>query len=115
MLYSEDKKEMRRYRHILAAMIDESLGYFTPIHALQQIRRHKEGKPSYCEYYIHIGARFLPDGRKVVEDEDVIRVNREVIHRAFVNRHRRKKGIANCLRIVDENIGGKESLLASYF
>jgi hypothetical protein len=114
MISKEDVKELRRYRHLIAAMIDLSQGYFTPVHALRQIECFKTNTPSYCEWYIHMGIRMLEDGRRVVEDEDVLRVNRNVIKHAFVTRRLRRNAIKRCVAIVDSNIGGNESLMASW-
>ena len=114
MISKEDIEGLRRYRHLIAAMIDSSQGYFTPVHALRQIECFKTNTPSYCEWYIHMGVRTLDDGRRIVEDEDVLRVNRNVIKNSFSDRHLRKNAIKRCVAIVDNNIDGNESLMASW-
>ena len=114
MISKEDIEGLRRYRHLIAAMIDQSTGYFTPVHALRQIECFKANEPCYCEWYVHMGVRMLEDGRKVVEDEDILRVNRNVIKNAFGARHLRKNAIKRCVAIVDNNINGNESLMASW-
>lgn len=111
MIYEEDKKALKKYRHILAAMIDRSIGYFTPLMALNALESHKEGRIFYCEWYAHIAGA----GYKRVEDEDLLRIGREVISRSFENRKINRRRIKECLKIVDANIAGHESILASYF
>lgn len=111
MIYDDDKKALKKYRHILAAMIDRSLGYFTPLMALNALESHRKGKVFYCEWYAHIaGAE-----HKRVEDEDLLRIGREIISRSFEDRKINRRRIQGCLKIVDSNIAGNESILASYF
>ena len=35
MIYDDDKALLKRYRHLIAALIAYSIGYFTPLAALQ--------------------------------------------------------------------------------
>ena len=111
MIYDDDKKALKKYRHILAAMIDRSIGYFTPLMALSALESYREGRPFYCEWYAHIAGA----GHKRVEDEDLIRIGREIISRSFEDRKINRRRIQWCLKIVDSNIAGNESILASYF
>ena len=38
MIYDMDKELLKRYRHLIAALIAYSIGYFTPLAALQAIK-----------------------------------------------------------------------------
>ena len=108
MLYDSDKKKLKKYRHLIAALISQSIGYFTPLMALSAIQDHKEGKPNYCEWYFDIACK-----RGVGKNEDFIKINHDVISSAVKNRH--SWDFKRCLAIVDRNIEGYESLGASWF
>lgn len=41
MIYDSDKKLLKRYRHLIAALIAYSIGYFTPLAALRAIQDYK--------------------------------------------------------------------------
>ena len=106
---------LKKYRHILAAMIDESIGYFTPEAALNAIIAYKKKAPFSCEWYLDMAG--LGHGKKLfdITDDDLRAINRNVISNAFKNRKYRRESIRSCLVIVDRNIAGNESIGASYF
>ena len=54
MIYGSQKKELRKYRHIIAALIAQSEGYFTPLYALEAIKAYKKKESFGCEWYYHI-------------------------------------------------------------
>ena len=108
MLYERDKKKLKKYRHLIAALIDFSIGYFTPLMALSAIEDHKNKIPNCCEWYYDIACK-----RGVQSDADFIKINRDVIKGAINCRHR--KNFKRCLAIVDRNIAGYESVGASWF
>ena len=88
MIYDSDKALLKRYRHITAALIAYSIGYFTPLAALQAIKNFKNHQPNFCEWYLDIAWK-----RGLNDDSDFLDINRQII-----------KGIA-----------GHESLGASWF
>ena len=49
MIYESQKKELRKYRHIIAALIAQSEGYFTPVYALEAIKAYKKKESFGCE------------------------------------------------------------------
>ena len=49
MIYNSDKKLLKQYRHITAALIAYSIGYFTPLAALRAIQDFKNNQPNFCE------------------------------------------------------------------
>lgn len=108
MLYESDKKKMKKYRHVIAALISQSIGYFTPLMALSAIEDYKKKKPNFCEWYFDIAGK-----RGVRSDEDFLRINHDVIKSAIKNRN--GYDFKRCLAIVDRNIAGEESLGASWF
>ena len=108
MIYESQKKKLKKYRHLIAALISYSIGYFTPLMALDTIQDHKNNKPNFCEWYFDIACK-----RGVHSDDDFIKINREVIKGAIKYRH--SFDFKRCLAIVDRNIAGYESLGASWF
>lgn len=118
MFSDNDKKQMSKYRHLIAALIDESIGYFTPLAALRAIQAHKTKASFGCEWYCHCASQFFKNHNKTkVSDEEYDQTLRDINHDAikfsFINR--RHRNLKNCLAIVDYNIAGNESLLASWF
>ena len=56
MISDDDKKLMRKYRHIIAALIAESLGYFSTSMALYAVECKKNNKVNSCEWYYHMAS-----------------------------------------------------------
>ena len=120
MLSEQEKATMKKYRHLIACMIDCSIGYFTPLAALRAIEEHKQNKPYFCEWYMDIAwkrlrregkARF--DSRKE-EEETYKDINKSIMHDSL--RYRKHKEChKRCLAIVDCNISGVQSIGASWF
>ena len=114
MLYDSDIKALKKYRHLVAALIQDSLGYFTPQMALDAIHAHKTRTPYACEWYWHIAEQRLygaPTPLKIDFDSTLIQVNQDIIKSAV----RRRKLRSSCLKNVDANIKGYESIGASWF
>ena len=108
MIYESQKKKLKKYRHLIAALISYSIGYFTPLMALDTIQDHKNNKPNFCEWFFDIACK-----RGVHSDDDFIKINRDIIKGAIKYRH--SFDFKRCLAIVDRNIAGYESLGASWF
>lgn len=114
MLYDSDIQSLKKYRHLVASLIYESIGYFTPKMALDAIHAHKTRTPYACEWYWHIAQQRLygaPTRSDSDFDNALIQVNRDIIKSAV----RRRKFRFSCLNIVDANIKGYESIGASWF
>ena len=108
MLYDSDKKKLKKYRHLIAALISQSIGYFTPLMAYGAIENYQNDTPYFCEWYMHIAGL-----REVKNDADYLLINRDIIKSAIKNRH--SWDFKQCLKIVDRNIAGIESMGASWF
>ena len=108
MIYDTDKALLKRYRHIIAALIAYSIGYFTPLAALQAIDDYKNNKPNFCEWYLDIAWK-----RGTNTDNDFLSINRNIIRAAI--KYRRNSSFRLALQVVDKNIAGYESLGASWF
>ena len=74
MILDSDKKLLKRYRHIIAALIAYSIGYFTPLAALRAIQDYKNNQPNFCEFYLDIAWK-----RGVKDDKDFLDINRHII------------------------------------
>ena len=108
MVHESDKKNLKKYRHLIAYLISYSIGYFTPLMALRAIEDYKKNQPNFCEWYFDIACK-----RGVHSDADFIKINRDIIKGAIKYRH--SYDFMPCLKIVDRNIAGEESLGASWF
>lgn len=108
MIYETDKTLLKRYRHLIAALIAYSIGYFTPLAALQAIKDYKNNEPNFCEWFLDIAWK-----RELKKDEDLLDINSNVIRAAIKYRHNCSFRLA--LEVVDKNIAGYESLGASWF
>ena len=108
MIYYSDKKKLKKYRHLIAALISQSIGYFTPLMAYRAIENYQENTPYFCEWYMHIAGL-----RGAKTDSDYLIINHDVIKSAIKNRH--GYDFMRCLAIVDRNIEGYESIGASWF
>ena len=108
MIHDKNKALLKRYRHLIAALISYSIGYFTPLAALQAINDYKNNKPNFCEWYLDIAWK-----RGTNDDDSFLDINRNVIKAAIKYRHCSDFYFA--LSIVDKNIAGYESLGASWF
>ena len=78
MILDSDKKLLKKYRHIIAALISYSIGYFTPLAALQAIQDFKNNQPNFCEFYLDIAWK-----RGVKDDRDFLDINRHQISALF--------------------------------
>ncbi len=108
MIYDTDKALLKRYRHIIAALISYSIGYFTPLAALEAIKDYKKNQPNFCEWYLDIAWK-----RGLKKDEDLLDINHNIIRASIKYRHNCSFKLA--LQVVDKNIAGNESLGASWF
>ena len=123
MLSNKEKKEMKRYRHLIASMITVSEGYFTPLHALSAIKAHKKNTPFICEMTLHYASLAHPEYREKMFDmpEQYLKdIMNDIYKDCWKNRNtaRRKKELVQSKRIVDLNTDETknfESIGASWF
>ena len=108
MICDKDRALLKRYRHIIAALIAYSIGYFTPLAALRAIQDYKNNQPNFCEFYLDIAWK-----RGVKDDKAFLDINRHIIKGSIKYRH--CSDFAFALAVVDKNIAGYESLGASWF
>ena len=106
MILDSDKKLLKRYRHLIAALIAYSIGYFTPLADLRAIQDYKNNQPNFCEFYLDIAFK-----RDVKDDKAFLDINRHIIKDSIKYRH--CSDFAFALAVVDKNIAGYESLGAS--
>ena len=118
MLSKNEKYELKKFRHLAAVLIEESLGYFTPAMALYAIKCQKHNEVNGCEWYYHMATLKLRNSGKTKTsskdfDKALLQVNHDTIKRAFKRRH--IVNLKRSLKIVDYNINGSESIGASWF
>ena len=99
MIYELQKRELRKYRHVIAALIAQSEGYFTPLYALEAIKAYKKKESFGCEWYYHIADIWFGDVKSRYSNENFKKINMEIIRCAIKSRHRRN--IKQCLAIVE--------------
>jgi hypothetical protein len=125
--YSDDSFEqqkmtrdvaLQRYPRLIAHMICESLGYFSPLVAANALAHHINGTSFPCEWYSHICHR---QGKGLFHDEALVEIGREVVQNSFQRRHRHKGPMAEyqqALALVmaeRESAGATSGMLASWF
>lgn len=109
---------LRRYPRLVAHMICESLGYFSPLCAANALAHHINGTPFACEWYSHI---CMCRGQGLFHDDTLVQVGRDVVRAAFVSRRRHQGPMAEfeqALALVQaerNKAGATAGLLASWF
>jgi hypothetical protein len=101
---------LRRYPRLVAHLICESLGYFTPGAAANAIRAYREGETFPCEWYVHMAQGF--DWAKLLE------VGKKVIGRAFQYRRLHRGYMADyrlARKLVEAELQGHGPIFASWF
>ena len=80
---------LKKFPRLVAHLICESLGYFTPLAAANALSYHKANEPFFCEWFSHV-AQFVnnKEQRELMFDRAaVLRVQKRIIGDAFRNRH----------------------------
>lgn len=99
-----------RYPRLVAHLICESLGYFTPRAAANALLHLKRGRPFFCEWYTHLAGGF--------DEARVLEVGRQVLEVAIRGRHRHHGYMADydqARRVVAAELGGHGPIFASWF
>lgn len=106
---------LRRWPRLVAHMICESLGYFTPKKAALAIICYKRNEPYFCEWY---SAMANARGADFFDDDTVREIGRDVIKRAFERRHMHKGFMADyehARAVVQAELAGNGPVFASWF
>lgn len=104
---------MRRYPLLVAHMICESLGYFTPKCAAIALIRYRDGEAFFCEWYSSCVPR-----DKWFDQEAIKEVGRSVIKGAFANRKNHKgymSSLESAKACIQRELAGCGPILASWF
>lgn len=107
------KHDLKSCRHIVAGMIDASMGYFTPAAAYKALSSYQSNGVFSCEWYLDMAGLGYTKKLLEITDEDLKGINRNVIAQAFHSRH--KSGYRRSLGIVDAVLAGKNISIASWF
>lgn len=104
------EEALRRWPRLIAHLITESLGYFSPEGAANALLLFKRDQDNYCEWFLHMASV----GRKPIRQVAAETVTRAIRGRAFHCGYMASYQFA--LRIVQERIAtGKEPVLGSWF
>ena len=116
MLDKQSIQKLKRYRHLIAGLIYESIGYFTPMAALRALELHRERQAYFCEWYMDMAMKCEGSmGIYPRDDAIYLAINHGIIRNAIRKRHKLREAYRRCLAIVDRNIAGNESIGASWF
>lgn len=75
---------LRRWPRIVAHLISESLGYFTPQSAANALAAWHAGLPNACEWYSHLCSC---RGKGYFDEQELRKVGDDVLKAAIRNRH----------------------------
>ena len=105
---------MKRYPRIVAHLIAESLGYFTPRSATIAIIKAKNNEPYFCEWYSDCARRY----GNMWDKDNICKITKEILNQTIKYRHSHKGCMASyrqAKQIVDKAIEGNEPTFASWF
>ena len=106
------EKVMVKYYRIVAHLIAESLGYFTPESAAIAIIKAKQDEPYYCEWYTDCAGKFGDRWDK----ENVSKITREMLESAIRHRHKGyMSDYKRAISVVNKAIKGNNPIFASWF
>lgn len=108
------KDVLVRWPRLVAHMICESLGYFTPKSAANAILCYLANEPFWCEWYMHIaniraGERF--------GDKEIAQVGRDMVKWAIQRRHVHKGFMSEyqlARRLVEQELQDAGPVFASW-
>jgi hypothetical protein len=108
-----NEEALARWPRLIAHMMCESLGYFTPGSAANALIHYKNGKGFWCEWYTHMAGGY--------NDDEIKKVGARVVKDAFERRHRHKGYMADygyALKLVMTEVkrpGTTSGMLAGWF
>ena len=107
---------LNRWPGLVAHMICEALGYFTPANAANAVLRYLEGELNCCEWYSHMS---MCRGKDLFDHDEVLKIGRQVIQWSFDRRHGHYGYMSHYprARALVEHVraGGKGPVFASWF
>jgi len=109
---------LHRYPRLVAHMICESLGYFSPLCAANALAFCISKQPFSCEWYGHI---CHCRGKGYYDQAEMLKIGADVVQSAFEQRHRHKGCMADyehalMLVMAERNKRGcTDGMLASWF
>lgn len=113
---------MKRYPRLVAHMICQSLGYFTPFRAAQAVAYYKDNKPYFCEMYshsVHLRSKHLTGKENDFFNRDIIMdVQKDFIDYSFKSRHNHKGYMSDYItarKLIVKELEGKGPEFASWF
>lgn len=100
---------IKKYPNIISHMIEESLGYFTPVSAAIAFAKAMSSEPYYCEWYTHCAGGY--------DKDRVTKVTREKFDFAISSRkyHYKSSTYKKAKHVVKEAINGYDPVFASWF
>jgi len=109
---------LRRYPRLVAHMICESLGYFSPLAAANALAFYINGDYFNCEWYGHI---CHCRGRGYFDQDELLKITADVVKWAIERRHSHKGPMAEYTFALDlvlaelRRSGCTTGMLASWF
>jgi hypothetical protein len=118
MSRTTQRQVLKRYPLLVAHMICESLGYFCVLGAANALAAYIDGETCACEWYSHMA---MCRGKGMFDREALLEIGKQVVERAFLNRHRHKGYMADFQRAIAqvkaelEREGCTSHMLAAWF
>ncbi len=112
---------LQRLPCLVAHLIAESLGYFTPQSAANAIAHYTKGEAFYCEwFYDWASKRFVAGSTKCADLRDTVKeVEQLAIQNAFKRRHHHRGPMAEFKQalalVLHVRQGGEGPMFASWF
>jgi hypothetical protein len=112
------RETLLRYPRVIAHLICESLGYFSPMSAANAVVMHKLGNPFACEWYSHMCHCRT---KQYFNDEELVKIGKEVLGRAIRYRKNHAGYMAEydlAISLVRREVnkkGATSGMLASWF
>lgn len=109
---------LKKYPLLVAHMMCESLGYFSPLSAANALAAYANNETFACEWYSHM---CMCRGKDLFDNKELLKVGREVVELALINRHRHKGYMSDfdyakkLVRKELEDQGSTSGMLAGWF
>jgi hypothetical protein len=115
---SSQDEILARFPRLIAHMICESLGYFTPGAAASALADYREGRPNHCEWYTHMASLALAHRPGRDFREALLEIGRDVVRSAIRNRRFHRGFMADYAQaraVVARALQGRHPVFASWF
>lgn len=107
-----------RWPRVVAHLICESLGYFTPTAAARAILAAKKGEPFYCEWYNHIASSHGPFDDENQWRDKMVEITRRVLSTSIENRRYHNGYMSDfslAMDLIKKELEGRGPLFSSWF